>query len=281
MHLRSPFSLALVPAALVAIATTLCAVPSTVQARPILIESAYPTTGVRLDGVYIPGKGAGLAGVDYTGIDLVLSGSYKFNKLLGVEASIPLGFFKPDTGESKTVLGNADIAGRVGYNLNLGVMSLAVGGALHLYVPTSSGDFASQLANGALAIGTINRPGLRAFKDFTVQPTLAASLGIAMLDVYASVGPSIMVPTDDGDTVTTLQGGIGAMVTPFPLIGICAEFLGSQPFEDGQSALYQVAAGVQVHPPVVNIGANVRIPVDEASRNIASVIVGFDISAAF
>lgn len=261
-----------------AAALALCLGATVAEARPILLESASAATGARLEGMYIPGS---TGNVSWTGIEMIAGGGYQFLPFMGVEVAMPFGFYIPEAGPSKTVQGNADLAARLGFGIPLGAIRLKVGGAVHLFVPTTSGNIESEVANGALAIATINHPGMRSFKDFTIQPAVAASVGISMVDVYASVAPSFSIPTDDGSTVTTLQGGIGVGVTPIKFITVQAEFLGSQPFEDGQSPLYQVGVGVVGRPPVVTIAANARIPVDEASRNIASVIVGFEVGATF
>lgn len=268
----------LATAAAIAGAASLTLDAGSANASPILLESAAPHTGVRLDGSYIPGT---LGTVDYTGIELLVSGGYKFLPFLGVEVAMPFGFYIPDAGPSKTVQGNADIAARLGFGFNLGAVRLQAGGALHLFVPTSSGNIESQVANGALAIATINHPGFRAFKDFTVQPALAARVGIAIVDVYASLAPSFAIPTDNGDTITSLQGGIGVGITPLPFLTVQAEFLGSHPFVDGGNPAYQVGIGVVARPPVVELSLNARIPVDEISRTIAPAIVGFGVGASF
>lgn len=261
-----------------AAALTLVLASAGADARPILLESASPGTGARLEGMYIPGS---TGNVDWTGIELIAGGGYQFLPFMGVEVAMPFGFYIPDSGPSKTVQGNADLAVRLGMGIPLGAIRLKVGGALHLFVPTSSGGLEAGVANAALAIATINRPGMRSFKDFTIQPAVAASVGISMVDVYASAAPSISIPTDDGDTVTTLQGGIGVGVTPIKFITVQAEFIGSQPFEEGQDPLYQVGIGIVARPPVVTIGANVRIPVDEVSREVAPAIVGIEVGASF
>lgn len=248
------------------------------SAAPILVEPAAPYTGVRLDASYIPGT---TGNVDWSGIELLASGGYQVLPFLGVEVAMPFGFYIPDAGSSKTVQGNADLAARLGFGFKLGAVRLQAGGALHLFVPSSSGNIEAQVANGALSIASINHPGFRAFKDFTVQPAVAARVGISMVDVYASVAPSFSIPTDDGDTLSSLQGGIGVAVTPISFLTVQAEFLGSHPFEEALDPQYQVGVGIVARPPVVNLSLNARIPVDETSRNIAPVVVGFGVGASF
>jgi hypothetical protein len=268
-----PVSLSAKLAAAAVAASTLF-LAGTTEARPILVEPIGVGTGIRADLLYVPAE-------TYDSFDLQLTGSYKFNRMLGVSTTVPIGFYNPDVGDNEVIFGNVDITPRFSMGMNLGVVKLGVGASLHLFVPSTTGDLAANVANTQLAIAVINHPGERAFKDFGIQPIVAANVGIAMFDVYASVGPSFLIPTDDGDTASSLQGGLGVGFTPLPLVTVQAEFFGNQPFDDKLSAQYQVGAGLVVRPPVVNLSANVRVPVDEASRNAAPVIVGFGLGASF